>query len=87
MQDSLTTRELADFLGIEAWRIRRLFELGCLDEPPRFAGRRAIPRAWIPEVVDALRSRGWLSDSMHGPQPLPERRFRSPEIKSRSREP
>lgn len=78
MQDSSTTRELADFLGTEAWRIRRLFELGCLPEPPRFAGRRAIPRAWIPDVVEALRSRGWLPSALGTTQTLTERRFPCP---------
>ena len=33
MQNHLTTRELADLLGSETWRIRRLFEAGDLPEP------------------------------------------------------
>jgi hypothetical protein len=65
MPNFLTTRELADLLGSETWRVRRLFEDGTLAEPPRFAGKRAVPREWIPEIVDALRARGWL------PQPAP----------------
>lgn len=59
----LTTRQLADFLGVDAWRVRRLFEDGTLADPPRIAGARAIPRDRIPEVVDALRDRGWLPAS------------------------
>lgn len=55
-----TTREIAELLGVETWRVRRLFEDGSLDEPPRFAGKRAIGSATIPLIVDALRSRGWL---------------------------
>lgn len=55
-----STRELADILGTETWRVRRLYEDGTLPEPPRFAGRRAIPRESIPEIVDKLRQRGWL---------------------------
>ena len=56
----LTTGELGDALGVQAWRIARLFETGALREPARLAGRRLIPKAMIPEVIDALRIRGWL---------------------------
>ncbi|HVX15109.1 MAG TPA: hypothetical protein VHC22_28210 [Pirellulales bacterium] len=55
-----STREVADLLGIETWRVRRLFEDGTLPEPGRFAGKRAIEAAIIPRIVDALRARGWL---------------------------
>ncbi|HRX83238.1 MAG TPA: hypothetical protein P5307_29435 [Pirellulaceae bacterium] len=55
-----TTGELADFIGSEEWRVRRLFETSRLPEPERFGGKRAIPRELIPEVIDALRERGWL---------------------------
>jgi len=60
MPDFFSTREIASLLGIETWRVRRLFETGTIDEPPRFAGKRAIPRELIPPIVDALRDRGWL---------------------------
>ena len=60
MQELLTTRQIADLLGVELWRVQRCFELGILPEPPRFAGRRAIPSESIPQIVDALRARGWL---------------------------
>ena len=60
MNNDYTTRELGDILGAEEWRVRRLFESGTLPEPPRFAGKRAIPREQIPDVVDALRARRWL---------------------------
>ena len=60
MQDHLTTREAADELGSVEWRVRRLFETGTLTEPPRFAGKRAIPRDQLPAIADALRARGWL---------------------------
>jgi len=56
----VTTGELGDALGVQAWRIARLFELGVLPEPQRIARRRLIPRSAIPAVVDALRARGWL---------------------------
>jgi len=60
MPTIFTTREMADLLGSDTWRVRRLFEDGTLPEPPRFGGKRAIPRESIPAIVDALRSRGWL---------------------------
>jgi hypothetical protein len=52
--------ELADTLGVQTWRIARLFELGLLDEPPRLSGRRIIPKSQIPAIIDALRAKGWL---------------------------
>lgn len=57
-----TTRQVAEFVGVDVWRIRRLFEDGTLPEPPRFAGKRAIPRSLVPRIVDALRARGWLAE-------------------------
>jgi hypothetical protein len=57
----LSLGELADLLSVQSWRIARLFELGILPEPERIAGRRVIPKEMIPQIVDALRSRGWLS--------------------------
>ena len=56
--------ELADSLGVQAWRISRLFELGILPEPPRVSRRRLIPKSMIPEIVDALRERGWLREEV-----------------------
>ena len=56
----LSTGELGELLGIQAWRIARLFELGVVAEPVRVAGRRTIPAALVPEIVDALRARNWL---------------------------
>jgi len=55
-----TTGELGDFLGVQAWKISRLFELGLIDEPGRVGGRRLIPKSTVPDIVDALRTRGWL---------------------------
>jgi len=63
MPNIFTTRELADLLGTETWRVRRLFEDATLPEPARFAGKRAIPRESIPAILDALRIRGWLPAS------------------------
>ena len=55
-----TSGELGDFLGVQAWKIARVFELGILEEPDRVGGRRLIPKSLIPAIVDALRDRGWL---------------------------
>jgi hypothetical protein len=60
MPSVFSTRDIADLLGVETWRVRRLFEDGTLPEPGRFAGKRAIPGETIPAIVDALRVRGWL---------------------------
>lgn len=56
----LSTRQVADLLGISTWQIQRLFEIGALPEPPRFAGKRVIVGDSLPAVIDALRARGWL---------------------------
>lgn len=60
MTQNHTTREVAEFLGTDEWRIRRLFQSGTIPEVPRFAGKRAIPPDRIAGIVDALRKRGWL---------------------------
>lgn len=68
MMEHYTTRELADFLGTAEWRIRRLFQSRAISETTRFAGKRAIPRERIPEIVDALRQRGWLGNGCPAPK-------------------
>jgi predicted site-specific integrase-resolvase len=60
MPTVLSTRDVADLLGVETWRVRRLFEDGTLPEPGRFVGKRAIPRELLPRIIDALRARGWF---------------------------
>jgi len=60
MSNFFTTREVAELLGTAEWRVRRLFEDGTLPEPGRFAGKRAIPGEHLPQIIDALRARGWL---------------------------
>lgn len=60
MHRILTTRQVADRLGVPTWQIQRLYETGRLPEPPRFGGKRAIPEAHLPEIAEALRARGWL---------------------------
>lgn len=63
-----TSGELGDFLGIQAWKISRLFELGIVDEPDRVGGRRLIPKWMIPCIVSALQDRGWVAKT---PEKLP----------------
>lgn len=60
MGAQLTTGEVAELLGVEVWRIRRLYESGTLPEPARAGAYRLIPKADLPRVIDALRHRGWL---------------------------
>jgi hypothetical protein len=55
-----TTREVAAFVGVPEWQVRRLFEDGTLPEPQRFGGKRAIESNSLPALIDALRKRGWL---------------------------
>ena len=55
-----STGELGDELGCQSWKIARVFALGLVDEPPRVAGRRMIPRPMVPQIILALEDRGWL---------------------------
>ena len=55
-----TLGELADALGVQSWRIARLFELGLVPEPPRLSGRRIISKTLVPAIIEALERRGWL---------------------------
>ena len=63
MPHQFTTCGAAELFGIVEWRVRRLFELGMIPEPPRFAGKRAIPREMLPQIIDAPRARGWLPEA------------------------
>ena len=56
MSGHFTTREVANLLGTQEWRVRRLFEAGALPEPPRFAGKRAIPTRLVPAITCATPS-------------------------------
>ena len=57
-------RQVAEFLDVRVWRVRRLFEDGTLSEPQRFAGERAIPQSLIPPIVDPLCRRGWPPEAI-----------------------
>ena len=67
MENFFSTREVAEILGTETWRVRRLFEDGSLPEPARFVGKRTIPGTLLPEIVDELRRRGWLRQQEAAP--------------------
>ena len=67
--DGLTTKQAAAKITIEyapqgivvyEWQVRRVFELGMLPEPQKFANKRVIVDAIIPQIVTAIRQRGWL---------------------------
>jgi len=60
LRPHMSTGEVAEFLDTQTWRVGRIFELGIVPEPAHVAGRRAIPSALIPQIVDALRDRQWL---------------------------
>jgi hypothetical protein len=68
MRDYFTTADTADLLGVETWRVRRLFEDGTLHEPERFGNQRAIPKTMLPTIIDRLRERGWLPQPSEGDQ-------------------
>ena len=60
--DLLTTGQTAKLLGTDEWRIRRLFESGELPEPQKFEGKCMVRRHMLPAIIEALRSRRWLTD-------------------------
>jgi hypothetical protein len=48
-----------------------VFALSLVDDPPRVAGRRMIPRTMVPQIIRALEGRGWLTgrpDTFKGPR-------------------
>lgn len=57
----LTTKQVADLLGIEEWRVRRLFETGEVAEAERFAGKRMIDGDRLVAIIDLLVAREWIS--------------------------
>ncbi len=69
MTKFLSTRQVAEQItdsslvsgAVDEWQVRRVFELGILAEPPKFGGKRMIEPLLVPQIVDAMRSRGWLS--------------------------
>ena len=67
MDRFLTSRQAAEMLQVEHWRVMRLFESGSLSEPQRIGRLRAIPRADLADIADALRDRGWLPSNKKSP--------------------
>jgi hypothetical protein len=57
----LTTKQVADLLGTQEWRVRRLFETGAVPEVERFAGRRMIDGDRFVTIVGLLIDREWIS--------------------------
>lgn len=60
-KDAMTTRQVAELLEVETWRIQRLFEEHVVADVPRFAGKRMIPGTMLPQIIDALRARNWMT--------------------------
>lgn len=58
----LTTKQAADLLGTQEWRIRRLFETGDVPEVERFAGKRIIDGKRLLAIIELLSTRNWISD-------------------------
>ncbi len=58
----LTVGDVARFLGIETWRVRRAVD-ALPGEAPRVGAFRVVPRSRLPLLVDELRRRGWLPES------------------------
>ncbi len=53
MAHYFSTSDVVEIFGQPAWRIRRLYELGVLDAPPRIGISRAIPASTLPRRSDA----------------------------------
>lgn len=56
----MTLGQVADNLGVQVWRVRRLYERGILPEPPRFQRSRLVRRDDLPAVKEALEKAGYL---------------------------
>jgi DNA-binding transcriptional MerR regulator len=52
--------EAADLLGVQSWRLRRLFERGLLGEPERVGRTRVVRREQLPRIREALEKAGYL---------------------------
>lgn len=67
MQALFSTSEVAELFNVEVWRVMRLFSTGAVPEPIRIGGKRVIPREMLPQVLDALRERGWVAPAEVAP--------------------
>lgn len=63
MNDYYLTRELAKQHGWPFWLLNHLFDAGYLDRErcPVRGGRRFIPADYLPELIEAVRERGYPS--------------------------
>lgn len=60
IQRFFTTREVGELYDQPEWLVRRIVDE--LDEPvDRFGLKRMIPAAFLPQIGDALRARGRLT--------------------------
>ncbi len=59
-QKIFSTAETARLLGTDPWRVRRLFELGVIDDVPRIGRHRVISATMLPLIIEALQKRNWL---------------------------
>jgi hypothetical protein len=66
MGELYSTSQVAQMLGIEEWKVRRLFEDHTLPEPPRISGRRLISQRYIQTIRRACQARRWLEESTAG---------------------
>ena len=56
-----STADAARLVGTDPWRVRRLFELGVIDEVPRIGRHRVISATMLPLIIEALQERNWLN--------------------------
>jgi hypothetical protein len=52
--------EAADRLGVQSWRLARLFRQGHHPEPPRLGRYRVVRESELPALRAALLKAGWL---------------------------
>jgi hypothetical protein len=58
-----TLGQLAQRYGISIWKVRRIYERGLLDPPPRIGAYRWVPARDLPRLEAALRAAGYLHDA------------------------
>jgi hypothetical protein len=54
----LTIGKAACALGVEQWKVRRLYQRGILEEPPRVGPYRVLMPSELGQVADALFTAG-----------------------------
>jgi hypothetical protein len=56
----LTIGQVARRFGVAAWKVRRLYESGRLQEPSRVGAYRVVGADELPAIEAALREAGYL---------------------------